>query len=48
MHATVTAIMKDEVRVKGTAKIMAEYKAVMTRQSKGLINQMEKLLAIWL
>ena len=47
-HSTISTIIKDKERVKETARTSVGYDAVITRQRKGLIHEMEKLLAIWL
>lgn len=46
-HSTISTILKDKVRVKEAMKSLPGSKAVITRQRKGLIHEMEKLLAIW-
>ena len=46
-HSTVSTILMDKDRVKETVKASAGFKAIITRQRKGLIHEMEKLLAIW-
>ena len=46
-HSTISTIVKDKERIKETAKTTTGYKALITRQRKGLIHEMEKLLAIW-
>ena len=47
MHSTISVIVKDKVRVKEAVKASTGFKAIITRQRKGLIHEMEKLLAIW-
>ena len=47
-YSTVSTILKDKVKMKETAKVMTRYKAVITRQREDLMNQMEKLLVIWI
>ncbi|KAK8721832.1 hypothetical protein OTU49_012591, partial [Cherax quadricarinatus] len=46
-HSTVSTILKDKDRVKEAAKSSAGFNAIITRQRKGLIHEMEKLLVIW-
>nr|XP_020665086.1 tigger transposable element-derived protein 1 [Pogona vitticeps]XP_020665087.1 tigger transposable element-derived protein 1 [Pogona vitticeps] len=46
-HSTVSTILKDKNRVKEAVKASVGFKAIITRQRKGLIHEMEKLLAIW-
>ena len=40
-------VLKDKVRVKEAVKASTGFKAIITRQQKGLIHEKEKLLAIW-
>ena len=47
MHSTISTILKDKVRVKEAVKASTGFKAIITRQRKGLIHEMEKVLAIW-
>ena len=47
VHSTVSTILKDKGRVKETAKASVGYNAVITEQRKGLVLEMEKLLARW-
>ena len=46
-HSTISTILKDKVRVKEAVKASTDFKAIITRQRKGHIHKMEKLLAIW-
>ncbi|XP_075070462.1 putative CENPB DNA-binding domain-containing protein 1 [Mixophyes fleayi] len=46
-HSTISTILKDKDRVKEAVKASTGFKAIITRQRKGLIHEMEKLLAIW-
>ncbi|KYO26331.1 hypothetical protein Y1Q_0005051 [Alligator mississippiensis] len=46
-HSTISTILKDKDRVKETVQASTGFKAIITRQRKGLIHEMEKLLAIW-
>lgn len=46
-HSTVSMILKDKEKVKEAAKSSTGFKAIITRQRKGLIHEMEKLLAVW-
>lgn len=46
-HSTISTILKDKARVKEAVKSSTGFKAIITRQRKGLIHEMEKLLAIW-
>lgn len=46
-HSTISTILKDKDRVKEAVKASTGFKAIITRQRKGLIHDMEKLLAIW-
>lgn len=45
-HSTISTILKDKVRVKEAVKASTGFKAMITRQRKGLIHVMEKLLAM--
>ncbi|XP_006025615.1 tigger transposable element-derived protein 1-like [Alligator sinensis] len=47
VHSTISTILKDKDRVKEAVKALTGFKAIITRQRKGLIHEMEKLLAIW-
>eukprot|EP00106_Octopus_bimaculoides_P018423 XP_014785865.1 PREDICTED: tigger transposable element-derived protein 1-like [Octopus bimaculoides] len=47
-HSTISTILKDKVKVKETARNSTGFKACITRHRKGLIHEMEKLLAIWI
>ncbi|XP_059583646.1 tigger transposable element-derived protein 1-like [Alligator mississippiensis] len=44
-HSTISTILKD--KVKEAVQASTGFKAIRTRQRKGLIHEMEKLLAIW-
>ncbi|XP_018424936.1 PREDICTED: CENPB DNA-binding domain-containing protein 1 [Nanorana parkeri] len=46
-HSTISTILKDKDKVKEAVKTSTGFKAIITRQGKGLIHDMEKLLAIW-
>ncbi|XP_072280826.1 uncharacterized protein [Pyxicephalus adspersus] len=46
-HSTISTILKDKDRVKEAVKASTGFKAIITRQRKGLIHETEKLLAIW-
>ena len=46
-HSTISTIIKDKNKVKEMAKASTGYKALITRQRKGLVHQMVKLLSIW-
>ncbi|KAL3890542.1 hypothetical protein ACJMK2_002824 [Sinanodonta woodiana] len=46
-HSTVSTILKNKDRVKETAKESTGFKVKIIRQRRGLIPEMEKLLAIW-
>ena len=46
-HSTISTILKDKVWVKEAVKALTSFKAIITRQWKGLIHEMEKMLAIW-
>lgn len=46
-HSTVSTILKDKEKVKAAVKASTGFKAIITRQRKGLIHEMEKLLAVW-
>lgn len=46
-HSTVSAILKDKERIREAVKTSAGFKAIITRQRKGLIHEMEKLLVLW-
>ena len=46
-HSTVSTIIKDNGKVKEMAKSSTGYCALLTRQRKGLVHEMEKLLSIW-
>ncbi|XP_018419693.1 PREDICTED: tigger transposable element-derived protein 1-like [Nanorana parkeri] len=46
-HSTISTILKDKERVKEAVKTSTGFKAIITRQRKGLIHDMEKLLVIW-
>ena len=45
--STISTILKDQVIVKEAVKASTGFKAIITRQRKGLIHEMEKVLAIW-
>ncbi|XP_059580411.1 tigger transposable element-derived protein 1-like [Alligator mississippiensis] len=44
---TISMILKDKDRVKEAVQASTGFKAIITRQWKGLIHEMEKLLVIW-
>lgn len=46
-HSTVSTILKDKDKIKDAIKASTGYNTIITRQRKGLIPEMEKLLAIW-
>ena len=46
-HSIISTILKGKVRVKEAVKASTGFKATITREWKGLIDEMEKLLAIW-
>ncbi|XP_014788868.1 putative CENPB DNA-binding domain-containing protein 1 [Octopus bimaculoides] len=47
-QSTISTILKDKVKVKEAARTSTGFKACITRHRKGLIHEMEKLLAIWI
>lgn len=46
-HSTVSTILKHKERIREAVKTSSGFKAIITRQRKGLIHEMEKLLVIW-
>lgn len=46
-HSTISTILKDKELVKETPKTTTGYNVLITRQRKGVMHEMEKLLAIW-
>ncbi|XP_068240199.1 putative CENPB DNA-binding domain-containing protein 1 [Palaemon carinicauda] len=46
-YSTISTIIKDKARVKETAVNTIGCNALLTRQRKGVIHEMEKLLALW-
>lgn len=46
-HSTISTILRDKQRVKEAVKESSRFQTIITRQRKGLIHEMEKLLAIW-
>lgn len=46
-YSTISAILKEKDRVKEAVKASTDFNAIITRQQKGLIRKMEKLLTIW-
>lgn len=46
-RSTVSTILKDKDRIKEAVKTSIGFTSIITRQRKGLIDEMEKLLAIW-
>ncbi|XP_007441153.2 tigger transposable element-derived protein 1-like [Python bivittatus] len=47
-HSTISAILKDKARIREAMKGSAGMNASITRQRKGLIHEMEKLLILWI
>ncbi|XP_045141989.1 activating transcription factor 7-interacting protein 2 [Echinops telfairi] len=47
-HSTVCSILKDKQRISEAVKESSGMNAVITRQRKGLIHEMEKLLILWI
>ena len=45
-HSTISTIIKDKEWLKEAAKTLVGYNALLTRQRKGLVHEMEKLLSI--
>lgn len=46
-HSTISTILKDKDRVKEAVKSSTGFRAIIPRQRKGLIHEMEKLLSVW-
>ena len=46
-HSTISTILKDKDKMKEAARNSTGFKACITRQRKGLIHEIENLLAIW-
>ncbi|XP_026577824.1 tigger transposable element-derived protein 1-like isoform X2 [Pseudonaja textilis] len=47
-HSTISTILKDKVRIREALKGAAGMNTSITRQRKGLIHEMEKLLILWI
>ncbi|KAM6471887.1 uncharacterized protein PHA67_002581 [Liasis olivaceus] len=47
-HSTISTILKDKARIREAMKGSAGMNASITRQRKGLIHEMEKLLILWI
>ncbi|XP_076042242.1 putative CENPB DNA-binding domain-containing protein 1 [Oratosquilla oratoria] len=47
-HSTISTILKNKSSIKEMAKLSTGYSALLTRQRKGLVHGMEKMLSVWI